>query len=113
MTEPTSPALAGGFFTAEPPGKPHKHFTWHYLIKALPPHHTSSSPHSEIFLLILIFQMGCKDQRGQTLELREDIRSESERDLCLIFHLYCVSSKKKLNIMQILNIDTKEEIFFL
>ena len=26
-TEPISPALAGGFFTTEPPGKPHSHFS--------------------------------------------------------------------------------------
>jgi len=37
VMEPVSPALAGGFFTAEPPGKHYKHFTWNYFIKALPP----------------------------------------------------------------------------
>ena len=31
-TEPTSPALVGGFFTAEPPGKPSLIFREDYIV---------------------------------------------------------------------------------
>ena len=57
--------------------------------------------------------MGSWGPEGQTLGLRGDVKSGSERDLCLVFHLCCVSSKKNVNIMQILNITIKEKSYSL
>ena len=34
--EPASPSLTGRFFTTEPPGKPHRMYTYHIYTIALP-----------------------------------------------------------------------------
>ena len=46
--EPTSPELAGGFFTTEPPGKPHAIDTLNYIFSSEP----VSEPWTHILLLI-------------------------------------------------------------